>query len=283
MPRRLLEDLDAYHRSRVDQSYLDALAEVITVQSLNDVLTPTEAPGDVADTAAVGDDGVGYAKANHGHRHGPQVAKGTYHAVVDATENGFMSVADKIALDILVATPPGSLADGDYGDIVVSGGGTVLTVDAGVIDAAKTSIANAPDGTKLLRDDWTWQPAPSGASATTVEVSLVEGWTGKFTITDAAIGAASKVLCWQAPGPYTGKGTLADEAELAPVQVLSVEPAVGSAVVKWQTPPAYVTLETFGSGKRDNPASGLAQRGLPLVLRIGRVRGNTKFSYMVLT
>lgn len=135
----------------------------------------------------------------------------------------------------------------------------------------------------------TGAPGGGGGSATTVEVNLgsTAKTTGKFTITDAAIGAASKVLVWQAPGPYTGKGTRADEAELAPVRVLSCEQAAGSAVVKWSSAQGFAAV-----------AQSLAIEGtfLPVAasrlqyhneLRIemqvrGKVRGNVKFSYMIL-
>lgn len=86
---------------------------------------------------------------------------------------------------------------------------------------------------------------------------------GSFTISDAAIGASSKVLCWQAPGPYTGKGTRADEAEMQQVSVISVEPAVGSALVRWQTPPIVVPTPTRGP------------------LRSGRTSGKVRFHYVV--
>lgn len=138
-------------------------------------------------------------------------------------------------------------------------------------------------------------PGPAGAaggggggSATTVEVDLgsTAKFTGKFTITDAAISATSKVMCWQAPGPYTGKGSRADEAEMQPVQVIAVEPASGSAVVKWQTPPMIVMRPRALAG--GEPASAIVP-GLkdPQALalghaqRLGKVRGNVKFSYTV--
>lgn len=124
--------------------------------------------------------------------------------------------------------------------------------------------------------------AGGGGSATTIEVNLgtTAKWTGRFTITDAAITAAKKVLCWQAPGPYTGKGTRADEAEVQPVNVIAVSPAAGSAIVYWQTPP-YVTgynqlLRGTGAASGD---LSYAQANR----RLGKVRGNVKFTYQVLT
>lgn len=127
-----------------------------------------------------------------------------------------------------------------------------------------------------------------GASATTVEVDLgsVAKFTGRFTITDASITATSKVLCWQAPGPYTGKGTRADEASMQPVSVIAVNPATGSAVVEWQTPPSYTQQVILPDGRRFLAVAARdGQMMLPDLIprRVGKVRGNVKFSYTILT
>jgi len=102
---------------------------------------------------------------------------------------------------------------------------------------------------------------------TTIEVNLGAsmGWRGRFVINDVAITAGKAVLCWQAPGPYTGKGTRTDEAEMQPVSVIAVVSAAGSAIVSWQTPP-MITRPT-----------GTAS------VRIGNVRGNIKFVYLVIS
>lgn len=141
-------------------------------------------------------------------------------------------------------------------------------------------------GAKFLRDDGTWQSTSAAAlSATTVEADLgsTPVFRGKFTITDAAISATSKVLCWQAPGPYTGKGTRADEAEMQPVQVIAVEPASGSAVVKWQTPPLLSDgiLSTIGGNAGISATVNINRDPQRMGKRGGRVRGNVKFSYAV--
>lgn len=129
-----------------------------------------------------------------------------------------------------------------------------------------------------------------GSSATTVEVDLgsTAKTSGKFTITDAAISATSKVLCWQAPGPYTGKGTLADEAAMQAVIAVSVTPATGTAVVAWETPPITITRIVTQDGQRRNVVGATFDRVINQVLpisiethRIGKVRGNVKFSYVV--
>lgn len=129
-----------------------------------------------------------------------------------------------------------------------------------------------------------------GGAATTIERNLgaVATWQGRFTITDVAITATSKVLVWQAPGPYTGKGTRADEAEIQPVKVNMAVPAVGSALVYWETPPIITRfmqpisqyLQTGTTNIVSNPKDPQSySRGF--AKRIGRVRGNVKFSYVV--
>lgn len=127
-------------------------------------------------------------------------------------------------------------------------------------------------------------------SATTVEVDLgTPKWQGRFTITDAGITSSSKVLCWQAPGPYTNKGTLADEAAMQPVQVIAVEPGTGSAVVHWQTPPIISMSPVVNDSPRRNTVGAtfdrLANQRWPTTFtpnRLGRVRGNVKFTYTIL-
>lgn len=148
-----------------------------------------------------------------------------------------------------------------------------------------------------------------GGTATTVEVDLgsTPVWQGKFTITDAAITGTSKVLCWQAPGPYTGKGTRADEAEMDPLEIIAVEPASGSAVAKWRHAQGYRPV-VFGKGGAGTGNDNVAARQDLIFLTqtasagpnvypavpttdwqrtqrhlqvMGRVKGNVKFSYTV--
>ncbi len=164
------------------------------------------------------------------------------------------------------------------------------TLSIGTISPASISGAGASANDVLTWNGTTWGPAAGGgASATTVEVDLglTPRTSGRFTITDATISATSKVLVWQAPGPYTGKGTLADEAAMQPVSVIAVAPASGSCVVHWETPPIIVAAPVTPNGRRDAPSTvaGFNPR-YPTVAfetkRIGKVSGNVKFSYMIL-
>jgi hypothetical protein len=70
----------------------------------------------------------------------------------------------------IVSLLSGGVSDGDKGDITVSGAGTVWTIDNGAVTAAKTSITGTPDGTKYLRDDFSWQTVTGGSGLTHGEV-----------------------------------------------------------------------------------------------------------------
>jgi hypothetical protein len=184
-----------------------------------------------------------------------------------------------------LATSSASIAVKDEGSTPI-GPGDGLYTTLNFTGAGVTVTENGVDSTQVDIDI----PGGGSPSATTVEVDFgsTPVWSGKFTITDAAISATSKVLCWQAPGPYTGKGARADEAEMQPVEVIAVEPGSGSAVVKWQTPPMLVEINAigrlapnFGGGTAAN--SGTNRDILTKVNRLGKVRGNVKFSYLVLS
>lgn len=119
-------------------------------------------------------------------------------------------------------------------------------------------------------------------TATLVEVNLGSAWVwrGRFTITDAAITAAKKVLVWLAPGPYTGKGTRTDEMELTPIEIIGVVPGSGSAVVTWETKLLYANTPIIANGGRVTNTD-MDREYYPK--RINKVRGNVKFYYQILS
>lgn len=141
--------------------------------------------------------------------------------------------------------------------------GQVTALD--FVGASVTAAVSGTTGTITVS-------AGGSASWTTVEQDLgaigAEHWRGKFTLTDAAISGASKVIIQQAPGPYTGKGTLADEAEMDPLWCVAA-PGSGQATVYWRS--------MLGI----SPASaGYDATALPTRV-VGKVRGNVKFCYTV--
>lgn len=76
-----------------------------------------------------------------------------------------------------------------------------------------------------------------GISLTTVEVSLGSApdarRSGHFTITNLGIGG-KPVFIQQAVGPYTGKGTRADEAEMDQINITAVQSGAFNVVAYWE-------------------------------------------------
>lgn len=128
-----------------------------------------------------------------------------------------------------------SLIASDYPDFVASG----LSHAKGAVPDPGAIAGN----TKFLREDAIW--ASPGASSTDIqstEVDLgvpLEGpgkHNGTFTLTDAGISASSDIQISLAAGPYTGKGSLADECQMYPGLVFMAVPGSGSATVHWASP-----------------------------------------------
>jgi hypothetical protein len=146
------------------------------------------------------------------------------------------------------------------------------------------NIAETGEITTVVRSSSTTTITTSGGGSSgdviyTSQVEVDLGSTlkskGSVVITDANIVAGSKIIIQQAPGPYTGKGTRADEAEMDPIWV-SVEAGAGTATAAWMTL-GFLTShpERPGQNFRESQAFRMPRK-------LGRVRGYMKFWYMVL-
>lgn len=77
-----------------------------------------------------------------------------------------------------------------------------------------------------------------------INVGSVPRRSGRFTLTDGTIAPSSKVMIQLGVGPYAGKGTRADEAEMYPGIIFTAVPGTGIATVYWAAP--------YGSAVRGN-------------------------------
>jgi hypothetical protein len=129
-----------------------------------------------------------------------------------------------------------------------------------------------------------------GGSATIIEQNLgsTPVWDGKFTVVDTTVTTTSKIQIWQSYGPYTGKGTLADEAAMDTIRCIAA-PSAGSFVVHWRSVQALAfkpirpgnEQRQFVNDIVDAAANQMAYgMGLEAGI-IGRVKGNFKFAYSV--
>lgn len=139
--------------------------------------------------------------------------------------------------DVLVLQADGTIQLEDFSAVIPPHDHAASEIVSGTIATARLGSGTA-DGSKFLRGDQTWAAPVASLSATEVEASLGSApdarRSGRFIITDAAIGATSKVFVTQAGGPYTGKGTRADEAEMDHVACVA-KAASGSATVYWHS------------------------------------------------
>jgi hypothetical protein len=120
---------------------------------------------------------------------------------------------------------------------------------------------------------------PTGPSLTIKTTEFNVGTTaifsGSFPVTDASVSASSKILI-QSTGPYTGKGTRADEAMMDIIQAVAL-PGTGTFRVFWEVVPRYrIILDPFTG--YPNVQSWLMN---PRQVRLGKVKGNIKFQYTI--
>jgi hypothetical protein len=101
---------------------------------------------------------------------------------------GSQIVLDIIAQAVADGTiPSGSgVSDGDKGDITVSSGGTVWTLNNDTVGLDELSATGTPDNTKFLRGDNTWAVPPGSSGGITRTVSSISTPTtaGATTVTD---------------------------------------------------------------------------------------------------
>jgi hypothetical protein len=168
-------------------------------------------------------------------------------------------------VDMVGAAPPVTSVFGRIGDVVAAANDYAHSQLSGVtIDqhhARDHSIVGATHtgfpggGTTFLRDDATFAAPPGSTGApvfTTVEKDLgvPARRAGRFLVTTSGLTSGKPVSIHKANGPYTGKGTRVDEAEMDEVVAQGKTISATQIEVFWQS-------------------------------RHGPIRGNVKFDYFV--
>ena len=144
-------------------------------------------------------------------------------------------------------------------------------------------------GTNLSIAGTTLNATGGGGAATITTVEKNLGATpvssGLFVVTDAGVSASSKIIIQQAPGPYTGKGTLADEAGMDEI-VVYAQPGSGQFTGRWHVRPTLAMRAVSFDGQTRAPVTTAFNaadqpRARTETVRLGKVKGNFKFHYMV--
>lgn len=122
-----------------------------------------------------------------------------------------------------VVSSGGALVDGDYGDVVVSGGGTVLTIDTGVVTTAKLGGDITTAGKAILDD----------ANAAAQRTTLGLGTAATANVGDFDAAGMAMVVVAAHEADTTAVHGIADTSAL----VVTTDPRLSDA----RTPTAHAT------------------------------------------
>jgi len=123
-------------------------------------------------------------------------------------------------------------------------------------------------------------------SITSIEQNLgsTPAFSGKFTVIDAAVSSTSKIHVWQRFDALTNKGTRADENEMDLIDCNAVAGS-GQFTVYWQTKTLTAVSKVVADGNTVRSSiSALTpyqDASILKVSRIGKVKGNFKFNYII--
>ena len=176
--------------------------------------------------------------------------------------------------------PPGlDGADGTDGAVGPQGN-TGATGPAGA-DGLASTVAGPPGIDGLDGDVGPQGPPGKGASFLTFETTIgAPASQGKFFFIDSNVQRSNTVMMWQAPGPYTGKGTRADEASFAPVTVIAVETLTDGGFVYWKAAETHA-VEDWNTPPLNPSATVPYPAFVRPLKRVGKVGGNIRFNYLV--
>lgn len=135
-------------------------------------------------------------------------------------------------------TEPSRPADSNVWEVEVDGSALSVWLVNDEDDTRVRVIRIVRSGMAATAFEYGGSQVLTRADVRTAEVNLSSParLSGRFTLTDALVTPTSKLIITLAPGPYTGKGTRADEAEMYAGIGFAATPAAGSATVYWSAP-----------------------------------------------
>lgn len=103
--------------------------------------------------------------------------------------------------------------------------------DTGVADRVRICLKNDSDA-------YAWEtiggsPATLAMTVTTIDLGTSPLRSGSFTITTSGLTTGDPILITQIPGPYSGKGTRADEAEMGIMAISGVAESATTIRCYW--------------------------------------------------
>lgn len=165
----------------------------------------------------------------------------------DVTGSGTGSFAATIAANAVTLAKMATMATSSFFGRITAGvgipeilTGTQATTLLDTFTSVLKGLAPASGGgtSNFLRADGSWAaPIAGPPTFTQVEKSLVASRNGNFSITGlSGLTIGKPVQIWQDVGPYTNKGTLADEAEMDGIDAIGSVTAADTIVVYWNSP-----------------------------------------------
>lgn len=172
------------------------------------------------------------------------------------------------------ATPTANVADGDKGDITVSGSGATWTIDASTVTIAKISATGTPGATTYLRGDGAWATIPAPSDGNKGDITVSGGgttWTvnaGVVAPGDLTTGGPS----WDGSGNVTAGGNVSADGFIeGAVAIGTVTTTHTISLANGTSQTATLTASTACTFTMPSVASG---RRFTLFLRQAAVTGN---------
>ncbi len=172
------------------------------------------------------------------------------------------------------ATPTANVADGDKGDITVSGSGATWTIDASTVTIAKISATGTPGATTYLRGDGSWSTVPAPSDGNKGDITVSGGgttWTvnaGVVAPGDLTSGGPS----WDGSGNLTAGGNVSADGFIeGAVAIGTVTTTHTISLANGTSQTATLTASTACTFTMPSVASG---RRFTLFLRQAAVTGN---------